>query len=89
VGGRDSQLGASRYLVLIALVLIILATGIAWMTALTGDEQAATQEAVVVTSQGASCGTLTGEGGALSLEVDSTPQPVAGGANLTLVDDCP
>lgn len=84
------QLKVSRYLVLLALLLILLATGIAWMTALTGEEEPASQEAIVVTRERATCGTLTSEGGSLVLEIgDGEPEPVGAGAAITLVENCP
>jgi hypothetical protein len=84
------QLTASRYLVLLSLLLILLATGIAWMTALTGEENVATQEAIVVTTAGALCGTLTDADGSLALKIgDGDPEPIAEGAAITLVEECP
>lgn len=70
--------------------MILLATGILWMTALTGEEEPATQEVIVVTTGGASCGTLTKAAGALALKVgNDEPEPVGAGATITLVEGCP
>ena len=83
------QLRNSRYLVLLALLLIILATGIAWMTALTKDDKAGGQDAIVETRAGVKCGTLTREGDALKVRVGSISHDIAPGAQVTLVDSCP
>jgi hypothetical protein len=84
-----AQLNASRYLVITALVLITLATGIAWMSALTGDEPASGQDAIVATSAGAICGTLTDADGSLGLQIGDELKPIGTSAAITLVDDCP
>jgi hypothetical protein len=83
------QLRNSRYLVLLAVLLIIFATGIAWMTALTGDEKLGGQDAIVVTSGGVKCGTLTHEGDALKIKVGDNPEDIKPGTQITLVDSCP
>jgi hypothetical protein len=84
------QLRSSRYLVVLALLLILFATGIAWMTALTGDDAPATQKALVSAPRGLACGTLVDEGGFLALKIgDGEAQRIEGGAAITLVDSCP
>ena len=47
-----AQIRASRYLVVAALLMIVLATGIAWMAALTGEPVPDDQSAIVVTPAG-------------------------------------
>jgi hypothetical protein len=83
------QLRASRYLVITALLLITLATGVAWMSALTGDEEPKGQDAVVVSSAGATCGTLTNLDGSLGVHVADEDRPIGESAAITLVDSCP
>jgi hypothetical protein len=75
--------------VLLALLLIILATGIAWMTALTKDKKTTSQDAIVTTSAGLKCGTLAKEGDALKLKAGSSFYDIKLGAPVTLVDSCP
>lgn len=80
----------SRLLTVIALLLIVGATGIAWLAALTGNHAAAKQSAIVVDHSSAVCGTLpTSTAGAIRLIVDGTPRPIPGDAQVTLVDSCP
>lgn len=83
------QLSASRYLVVVALSMILLAAGIAWMAALTGESEPGTQEAIVVTDEGGRCGTLGSADGALALTVGDSVTPIGARAELTLVDSCP
>jgi hypothetical protein len=78
----------SRQLLLGALVLIVLATAIAWMTALTGDEPSS-QSAIVVMPGGAVCGTLQTHDGALSVKAGSMTSRVPERALVTLTDSCP
>jgi hypothetical protein len=84
-----TQLRNSRYLVLLSLLLIIVATGIAWMTALTKNDKAVGQNAIVVAAGGATCGTLESHGGSLSLKTNDRSNPIPQDARITLVDACP
>jgi hypothetical protein len=79
---------ASRYLVIAALLLLVLATGISWLAALTGGEDGG-QNAIVAKQSGATCGTLTNHGGVLALKVGDKIQPISESADITPVDSCP
>jgi hypothetical protein len=70
--------------------MIVAATGVAWLGALTGKEPVSKQSAVVVSSAGAKCGTLSvTKSGHLLLSVGGTAEAVPGDARVTLVDSCP
>lgn len=78
----------SRYLILGAVVLIVVATGIAWMKALT-KPPSSEQDAIVSFASGAVCGALTThDDGVVSVTVNGTERPVTG-ARITLVSGCP
>ena len=85
-----NQIRQSRYLVLIALVMIIGATAIAWLTALTGDDAGEkAQKAIVVGSDVVACGTLTQPDGALRLKVGDGAASAISATKITVVTDCP
>lgn len=84
------QIRWSRVLTAVALVLIVAAAGVAWLTALTRPVKAAVRSAIVVTGGAAKCGILTvSKTGGLIVTVSGTPEQVPGGAQVTLVDSCP
>jgi len=83
------QLMASRVLAIVALLAIVTATGIAWLSAVTGDEKAASQSAIVQFAEGTACGTVTKSGTQVSLTVGTETQRIPSDAKLTLVDSCP
>jgi hypothetical protein len=85
------QIRWSRYLVLIALIMVIGATGIAWLTPLTGKETASEpQDAIVSDRSGVACGSLGPPADGLSLMVGNrAPQEIEADARITLVDKCP
>ncbi len=84
----SNQILWSRLLTVVALLLIVTATGIAWLSALTGTQPA--QSAIVVDHSSAVCGTLSlSPTGSLMLIVNGTPRAIPGDAHLTLVDSCP
>jgi hypothetical protein len=85
------QIRWSRYLVLVALMMVIGATGIAWLTPLTGKEEAAkAQQAITSGPSGVACGSLSPPANSLTLTVaGGTPEPIEADAHLTLVEKCP
>lgn len=85
----SDQLKTSRILTVIAFVLIIAATAVAWLTALTGNPPAKTQSAITTSSRGAVCGTLTTENGRLAVITGTTTTGLTGPTAVTLVDNCP
>lgn len=84
-----TQMRYSRGLVVVALVLLTVATGIAWLAALTGEPATKAQSALVVAASGAQCGKLSSAAGTLVLTVAKEPHPIPGDARVTLVDSCP
>jgi len=78
----------SRYMVVGALLLIVLAAGVSWLAALTGGGKSG-QNAIVSRAAGVTCGTLTSTNGTLALKVGNKVQPIAEKADVTLVDSCP
>jgi hypothetical protein len=85
------QLTASRLLAVLALTLVVIATGIAWLTALTGPETVSPQQAITESVDGPVCGVLTSDAGQLEVMVPGSAQSteLARGAQVTLVDFCP
>ena len=81
------EIAFSRYLILGALILMIIATGIAWMTALT--KPASGQDAIVAFSGGAQCGVLATHDGVLTITVGGSTRTIAPNAEITLVGNCP
>lgn len=86
-----SQIQASRILIVIALCLLILATGVAWLTVLAPAKKPSVgQNVLIQTSAGAQCGTLTRSGQQVELTAGAgSPAPIPGDAKITLVDSCP
>ena len=78
----------SRFFLLVALVLIILATAIAWATALT-KKKSDKQSAIVVMAGGAVCGALQTRDGVVSIKSVKSTGQVPENALITLVDSCP
>jgi hypothetical protein len=83
------QLMASRLLTIVALLCVITATGIAWLSAVTGDEPAATQSAIATLADGAACGSLTKQGDRVALTIGNRVEEIPPSAHITLVDACP
>jgi len=81
------RIRTSRYLILAAVVLIIVATGIAWMKALT-KPSSSEQDAIVSFVSGAVCGPLTTHNGIVSITVNGSERAVRN-ARITLVSSCP
>jgi hypothetical protein len=78
----------SRRLVLVALLLVVLATAIAWAAALTGDKPSS-QSAIVVMSGGAICGTLDTQDSRLTVKSGTTTSQIPENALVTLIASCP
>lgn len=83
-----TQIRWSRILTVIALLLMVTATSVAWATALT-ETKDSSQSAIVVSTAGGECGTLSQTNGSLSLKVGSATKPIAPDSVVTLVDACP
>lgn len=87
------QIFWSRLLTVLALLIIVAATGVAWLTAITKAEPAKTQPVIILSPIGAACGSVsTAESGELLLTVpgaSSTPAPLPENARIKLVDSCP
>jgi hypothetical protein len=84
------QIMWSRILTAVALMLILAAAGVAWLTALTGDEEPSQQSALITSATGTMCGTLvTGENGVISLVRDGAAESIPANSLITLVDECP
>lgn len=84
-----AQVHASRALTILALVLIVAAAAVAWLTALTGEEEKPSQAAVVVGRSGAMCGTLTAVKQRVALKVGGKTYPIRSNARITPVTSCP
>lgn len=78
-------------LTVIAICLIIAATGTAWLKALAPKHKpAGSQSALVVSAGGAQCGTLVTVSDHIALKVGTAaPTPIPSGATVTLVGSCP
>jgi hypothetical protein len=70
-------------------VLLLGATGVSWLAALTGGSVDKSRSAIVIGTTGARCGVLTGSAGELALVVNKHSQSIPADAQLTLVDSCP
>lgn len=82
----------SRLLTVVALLCIVTATGVAWLTALTKPASATPQHAVVVSNSGAVCGALsTNVNGEVALTIAgaTAATPIPEYARIKLVDSCP
>jgi hypothetical protein len=69
-------------------LLIVLATGISWLKA-TNKKSSSTQDAIISTSTGAVCGTLTSHDGALTVKIGASEKPIGPGSTITVVTKCP
>lgn len=83
------QIRWSRILIVVTLVLMLAATGTAWLTALTSEAEETGQSVLVTSSAGTQCGTLSREEGAVVLQVGEAAEPIPTGATVTPVDSCP
>jgi hypothetical protein len=81
----------SRILTVVALSVVLSATGVAWLTVLAPARPVHhAQFAIVVTNAGTHCGALANVGSDLMLQVDhGTPAAIPPNAVLTLVGACP
>ena len=83
------QLMASRLLTVGALLCVIAATGIAWLSVVTGDDEPSKQSAIVTLDDGTACGTLTKSGDRLVLAVGDRVEKIPSSTGVVLVDSCP
>jgi hypothetical protein len=83
------QLYWSRGLTVVALALVILATGVAWMTALTNGEKPSPINVIVTGTPAAHCGELVQVRGTLSVSSEATAFPIPSNAQVVPVDSCP
>ena len=72
--------------VILLLLFVVVATGVAWGAALTRDKS---QSAIVLKSGGAVCGTLHTQDGNLNVKAGKKTTRVPKGATVTLIGSCP
>jgi hypothetical protein len=83
------QLKWSRYLVLGVLLLLILAMGVTWLTAVSGASASKPVHAIVVTDRDVECGVVSNANGIMILDAGHGATPIANAKQVTIIDKCP
>ena len=83
-----SQLTASRYLVVVLLVLVAEAMGVTWLAAV-GPGAAKSVHAIVVTNADVICGELISQDGVVMLQRGGSNIRMSNTSQLVIVDGCP